>query len=297
MRLRVALSLALALAAPGCGGAKLEPELLSSGDEASYAVAYPAMLSQTATGVAGREAEAKKIREGWSKMKSELSGLPADKLADLVRRADRAGKSRAYAERRREIEGTNEFFLDAKDVLTKKPAGVAQYLAKGKCDVELGGPVAKAVEDSFGKSVEKRLRDQNDAFVLVEQLRDPAGKEKAALLEQRADEIAFASYVVHVDLVDRKVRLRRMLDEVDAVKRSLSRASDAEKDLQGEPKRTPADKKASEERLQKIRAATAALDAAVSQGREAEKELEKRIEAAQKEHDQAIAELLRSLGA
>jgi hypothetical protein len=296
MNLRASVLVAAVLAA-GCGAPKIEPEIQSSVDEAAYAVDYPAVLLATASGFANRETEAKSIRESWGKLKTDLAGVESSKLAEIVQKADRAGKSRAYAERRKEIDGTNDFYAESREVLTKKPANAAQYVVKQKgCDADVGGVVTKSIEESFGKAAEKRLRDQNEAFVLVEQLRDRVPKEKVALLEQRADEIALASYIVHVDLVERKLRLRRMLGEAEAVKKTLERAAEDERNVQKDGKRSAGDRKASEERGQKIRLAAGNVESAQSQARELEKAIEKRIEEASKAHDQAVADLVKALG-
>jgi hypothetical protein len=282
----------------GCGGApKPEPEIAPSVDEATYALDYPATLTGLVTQLGSREADAKRAREGWSKLPAELGGVDKKAVLSIVRKANRAGRSRAYVERRREFDGTNDFYGEARDTLTKKPAGAAQYVVKQKgFDVDVGSPVVHAVEESYGKALEKRLRAHNEAFVDIERLREGAGKEKTALLEQRADEIAFASYVVHIDLVERKVRIRAMLEEAEGVKKTLERTAEEERAFQNEGKRSASEKKASEERLTAVRSALGRIDAAVTQGKTLSEGLEQRIRDAQDAHEKAIAELEKSLG-
>lgn len=288
----LALALACALAQLACGAPKPEPEIVSSAPQSGYAARYPEELS-AATDRLNRQ------EEGAQKTDGELSGYPAalknpkwNRVLEIYEEADAAGRSYDFVERVRRVEGAAGFFKDSKEEITKKVAGSAQYVAKQKgCDVDVGGAAARALDEAVEKELEKYLRERSEAHRRIERYRVELGKENAAALEKQADDITLASYLVHIGMVEEKVRIRRLLEELEQVQASTDQAIQAENDFQGEAGRTPEEKKGSEERLEALRKSKAMLESTAQQTREASDRLDERIAAAQKRHTEAMDKL------
>src|SRR5439155_13850496 len=69
-------------------------------------------------------------------------------VRDIMKAADGAGRSYAYVERVRRVDGAYGFFTDEKDEITKKVAGSAQYLVKSKgCDVDVSGAAGGSLKE------------------------------------------------------------------------------------------------------------------------------------------------------
>jgi hypothetical protein len=288
---------ALALsAAAGCAAPKPEPEIASAAAQESYAVGYPQALTEATTSFSQTQSEIRKELGQFPSYPGKLKDPGWARVRDVMTRADQAGKSSAYVERMRRIEGAFEFFATEKDEITRKVSGSAQFLAKKKgCDVEIGGTVAASLKDSIDKQLEKELRDANEAQHLIERHRVALGKENAAALEQQADAVSRASYLVHIQLVESKLRVQRMLAEADEVQRTFDASLAAERSFQAEKRTTPAEKKASDDRIAEINKSRALLDAAVKQGSSLLPKLDEQAQAMLREYDDAFAKLLAAI--
>jgi hypothetical protein len=289
---------ALALMLAACSAPKPEPEIASSAPQARYAERYPAELQALSSAFGEGQVTSKKTIDSMSGYPDELKKVKPEQALAIVERADEAGRSYAYVERVREVDGAYRFFTEEKDEITKKVAGAAQFVAKQKgCEVDVSGPAAHALKESVDKQLEKRLRERNEAHLLIERYRESLGKDNAAALEKQADAISYASYVVHIELVEQKVRINRLLAEIETVKKTTDDAIAAERAFQGEASRTPAEKKAAEERIEALNKSKALLDAAVTQAQNTAESMQERITELQKQYADGFAALRKKLGA
>jgi hypothetical protein len=287
---------ALALsAAAGCSAPRPEPEIASSASQESYAVGYPQALTESTTNFSQLQTE---IRKGTA----EMPGYPGKlkdpgwaRVRDVMTRADQAGKSAAYVERMRRVEGAFEFFTTEKDEITRKVAGSAQFVAKKKCDVDVSGAVAGSLKDSVDKQLEKELRDANEAQHLIERYRVALGKENAAALEAEVDGLSRTSYLVHISIVEYKLRVQRLLADADEVQRTFDASLAAERAFQAEKRTTAPEKKASEDRIAEINKSRALLDSAVKQASSLLPQLDDQVLAITREYDDALAKLLAAI--
>jgi hypothetical protein len=186
---------ALALsAAAGCAETKPEPEIASSASQEGYAVGYPQALTEATTSFSQAQTEVRKELGQFPGYPAKLKEPGWTRVRDVMTRSDQAGKSTAYVDRMRRIEGAFEFFSTEKDEINRKVGGSVQFLVKKKnCDVEVGGAVAGPLKDTVDKQIEKELRDANEAHHLIERYRTALGKENAAALEQEADALSRTS--------------------------------------------------------------------------------------------------------
>jgi hypothetical protein len=282
-------------AAVGCAP-PVEPQIASSAPEAMYAADYPEALSRTMEDINAAETKTKEITGKFSGYPDALKSPPWPKVVEIVNLADSSGRAHAYVEARREVDDARAFFDAEKDEINKKVAGAAAFAAKQKgCDVDVSGAASHALKDTVEKRLEKRLREASEANVYIDRNQAALGKDHVEKLHEQADDIAHAAYLSHVVIVEHKVRLRRMIEEGEAVKQSLDAAVRAEQAYQAESGRTPAEKKASEERAEKMRTAAAKVDSAVLQAKNVSERADERVAAVTKTYDDAIAKLREDL--
>ncbi|KYF73963.1 hypothetical protein BE17_26710 [Sorangium cellulosum] len=291
-----ALFLAGHLFALGCSAPKPEPEIASSAPQSGYAERYPAELQATATSFSEREEVAKRVTEQFQGYPDQLKEPDWKVVLDVTTQADAAGRSYDYVERVRAVDGAVAFFNDNKEDLTRKVSGAAQYVAKQKgCDVDVTGATSHALEEGVERQLEKYVRDRNEAHRRIDRYRASLGKENAAALEKQADAVSFASYVVHIDMVEHKLRLRRMLEEIESVKASIDASVEAERTFQSSGKRTDEETKASEARIEELGRSKAMLDSSATQAKQIDETMDERIAAAQKSYREAMDRLLATI--
>ncbi|WP_437497446.1 hypothetical protein [Sorangium sp. So ce1099] len=291
-----ALFLAGHLFALGCSAPKPEPEIASSAPQSGYAERYPAELQATATSFSEREDVAKRVTGQFQGYPDQLKEPDWKVVLDVTEQADAAGRSYDYVERVRAVDGAVAFFNDNKEDLTRKVSGAAQYVAKQKgCDVDVTGATSHALEEGVERQLEKYVRDRNEAHRRIDRYRASLGKENAAALEKQADAVSFASYVVHIDMVEHKLRLRRMLEEIEAVKASIDESVEAERAFQSSGKRTDEERKASEARIEELGRSKAMLDSSATQAKQIDETMDERIAAAQKTYREAMDRLLATI--
>lgn len=300
---RTVLSLGIALAlTPACSAPKPEPEIASSAGFSGYATSYPTDLGATTTGLGESEAEIARSAAAFDKYPGELKPPPKPgafwaHALEIAEAADQAGRAQAYADRLDEVRDAQVFLSQEKDEITRKVGGAAQYAVKQKgCDVDVTGPIAHAFKESVDDRLEKHLRDANEAQRLVDRYRDSLGKEGAAALERQADEIALASYLAHIEVVEQKLRLQRMVAEAETIKKSQEDAIEAERKWANEAT-SPAEKKAAEERIAAMKKAQGNVDAAVTQAKAALEKIDERVANAKKTYEDAFEKLRSALKA
>ena len=282
-------------AAVGCAP-PIEPQIASAAPEPMYAADYPEALSRTMEDINAAEAKTKETTAKFSGYPDTLKSPPYPKVLEVVNLADTSGRAYAYVEARREVDDARAFFEAEKDEIVKKVAGAAGFAAKQKgCDVDVSGAASHALKDTIEKRLEKRLREASEANVYIDRNQAALGKDNIEKLHEQADDIAYAAYLSHVVVVEHKVRLRRMLEEAETVKKSLDAGIRAEQAYQAESGRTPAEKKASEERAEKMRTAAAKVDSAVMQARTVSERADERVAAVTKTYDDAIGKLREDL--
>jgi hypothetical protein len=281
----------LLLSAAGCQPRR-EPEVASSAGEPNYAATYPVALQAVVAGFDDHRREASKLDTGFSSYGDQLKDVSKPQVLQIIERADEAGRSSAYVERSRQLEQVSTFFETEKDDINKKVAGSAQYVAKQKgCNVDIYGTVTHSLKESIDKQIEKEMRERNEAQQIIERYRVSLGKPNTAALEKQADEISRASYLVHIELVERKVRLQAMLTEADRVRQTADGYIQKERAFQAEAGRTDPEKKAAEDRIAAMTQSKAALDGAVNQAKAAAPDMDSKIRASQKEYADALEAL------
>ncbi len=270
------------------------PTLVPSASQPSYALRYGDELSASTKAIGQAQADEKSIASGFAGRVDELKKPDWDLVLAVIDESDAAGKSADFADAHGEVDAVRTFWSREKDSITSKVAGNAQYTIKQapNCtNVDVGGSVQYALNDSVEKALQKRLRASNNAFVLIDRNKASLGPANVASLEKLADDIAQASYVVHVELVLEGERLRRLLSDRGSIAATLDRYVQDEKAFQAQSGRSDADKKASDDRIIGAGKAKASADLAASQAEPVAKDLDPTIDTATKDYDAALKAL------
>jgi hypothetical protein len=290
---RIVAGAILAIAAaglPACSAPKPEPEFASSANHGHYAREYPERLNAVVTAFSDRRAVARKLIGDFANLPGKLKDPTWPHVLEIVTRAVEDGRSYAYVERLRRVEGAGLFFDTEKDEINKRVVGSVSYQAKKKaCDDTVASAAVPALKDSYEKQLEKELHDASEAQQLIERYRGELGKENAATLEKQAEDISRASYIVHIEIVEDKLRILRMVTEADAVRKTADDTISAERAFQSDYKKiTDAEKKASDARIADMNKSKASIDAAVSQAQGVASSLQDEILKIQKEYADAL---------
>ncbi|MEO7092526.1 MAG: hypothetical protein ABI175_04695, partial [Polyangiales bacterium] len=275
-----------------CGAPQVEPVVASSSHEAAYAVTYPQDVDIVGNEFKDSQTNARKILSSFFEYPKKLKDPNGPWVAKIVDKADAAGKSAAYAERMHKVEASASFYGAEKKDIVGKVAGNANYAIKQKkCEVDVSGTIASSLDDAYGDQLEKRLRERNEAFTIIDRYREAMPKEDVPILEQQADDIAYASYVVNIELIETKLKLRRMIADAEDIPKTADAYIADEKAFQAEEGRSPADKKKSEDRVLEMEKAKALVSQSSERAKMLSGVMDKEITDIQKEYAEALTQL------
>ena len=300
-RLSLALLLCTSAFAPALAGCEQKEAKSAYEVESTQkrgALSFFDRLDAETKSVAAGEATVKKNAAGFAELPQKLTDPPWDVVESVVIAADAAGKDGAYADDAREQVRIKRFFEEEREAIVKKAGGAAQYAAKEKnCEVDLWGAVNKGLKDGVDEQLKERLRKHNDAFLIIERNREALGKKNVTPLEDEADRISEASYLVHVELPDAKLRLDGYIADISSAKSGLQDFIKEEQEFQASGKAKPEDVKASNERIKAADQKLANVESVKTSAEEAQRTLEQRIKDLQAEYDKKLGELKDAIAA
>ena len=262
---------------PGLRAAGEEGERECDGDEA----------------ITDGETREKTLSSGFAAKVDELRKPDWEKVEKIVSDSDSAGKSAGFADTQGEAAAIKSFMESEKTELNNRIAGNVAHAAKqaGCTGDQIGGQMAYAMNDAVSKQMQKKLRSRNEAFVTIERYKTSLGPQNVASLEKLADEVSEASYIVHVQMILQKERLKKLASDKSDVKRTLDRFIEDETAFQNEPGRTDGEKRASQDRIKDANKSKAEIDQLGEQASAVSNEADKRVEAATKEYEEALKAL------
>jgi len=292
----VAVFVAAALAALSGCSTQPKPVFASSANESSYAEHYPASLLALRTEYAADEAHARETFAAFSNYPGALNAPDGQQVLAVVVRADAAGKSGSYAAQMNEQSSVTAFFNDEKDTLNQKVGGAAAYAAKQKdCTADVASPAVGALDHGIDKAQEDRMRRHNEAQRYIEDHQDALGKANLEKLQKQADDIALASYLVHVRVKVLKSELARLVDESAAVKKTLAQS---DTDAQAVLASTTASKSAkatAQARATAAKAASSSIDTETQSAKQALSDMDARSDKLEKDYNAALDTLEKAL--
>lgn len=275
-----------------CSSSGKGPVLSPSGDQAPYALGYADELNGASKSFSDAQTQEKTLSAGLGARVDELKKVDWDRVLFVVDESDKAGKSADYADAHGDADAVKAFWDSEKDAITGKVVGNAQHTVKeAGCSADVAGPVAFSLNDAVAKQQQKRLRGKNEAFVMIERYKVSLGPQNTATLEKLGDEVAQASYDVHVLMVRERERLRMLVGDKSSAKKTIDRFVKEETAFQAEPGRTDAEKKASTDRVTAANKSKTEIDAAASQAEQLSKQMDASIDAATKDYEAALGAL------
>jgi hypothetical protein len=308
-RLR-SLALVLTVSTAGCHHRQTVPTTPAP-EQVDYAAAYPGRLHAVRDNFAAAEAEARGSFAGLRSLPSLASRESADEVAELVRRADAAGRSQPYVDEALHQEDVNAVMSDDKGAIRRRVgrsvASLGKELAKEKeClkqeDVDaLAGAAAAATDRSVSRQLGARQRAHNSAHAYLRARADDLGEQKVPALERQADAVSRASFISHVRLALYRLELDDLLEQQKAVRTTLDRdAADGHAVLATDAL-SKSHRLAVEQRVAEDEAARQALDGEIEASERARQDMEVRAGALQQDYravlDAVLAELQRKQAA
>jgi hypothetical protein len=285
--------LGVAAALPACAGQPLKPAMVSSADTTSYAAAYPEELERTRARLAEEKTRAQSLSAGLA---AEASGLkpPIDSelILEIVDAANEAGQSEAFAAAADQERAVRRFWDEERGPIGNRISGAVQQKAvEAKCEgSDLTGAVPHALREGVDRQLERRLREQNEAHLLIERHKGRIGPANTPALQKLVDDVTLNSYLVYVALIVDANRIAHMLSERRAVERTLEDAIEQETRPASTPA-SPAERKASAERLSALTKSRDLLHAAVDNAEGETRTSEDQVKAAQSEYQSALSAL------
>jgi hypothetical protein len=263
--------------------------LPSSSGQTAYAIGYKDELAAATKAFSDAQAREKELSSGFSKHVDDLKKPDWQKVEAIIDDSDTAGKTADFADAEGEAVAIKSFWDSEKGEISARVNGNAQHAMKqAGCSADVAGPLAYALNDAITKQLQKRLRSKNEAFIVIERYKTTLGPQNVASLEKLADEIAEASYDVHVLMVVQHNRLSRLVADKDDVKKTIDRFIQEETAFQAEAGHAEADRKASGDRVSAATKSKAEIDNVTSQAEAASKDSEKATDAATKEYEEAL---------
>ena len=280
------------LAGAACTNEKPEPLTASSANQAGYAERYPESLGAARGRFGEMEAEAKRTGQEFQSYPDQLNDPSWPDYLTVVEKADEDGRSSAYVERLEEVQHVKTFFDEEKGKIGQKVGGAAQFAAKQKgCDVDAYGATTAALDKAVEKQLEERLRAYSDAQRYIEEHEEELGKPNIEKIQDQADDISYASYLVHVGVKETKEDIETMVNEASDVEKTLDKTIEESKKISEDPKASPEKKKRAQEDASKAEAAKNRIQGEVQQAQQVLKELDQRTDQLKKEYDEALKQL------
>jgi len=288
----IVLASPLLLLAAACSSSSGKaPVVASAGGHDAYAIRYDEELTTATKSAADAQTREKTLTGGFGGYVDQLKKPDWTKVDVVIDDSDDAGKSADYADAANDGTGVRAFWESEKGEITARVnSGAQDKLKESGCSGDVSGAISYSLDDAIKKRLQKRLRARNDAFVVIERNRTAMGP-NAAVLEKLADDVAESSYAVHVLMPLQRNKLQRLVADKSDVKKTLDRYIKEETDLQAEPGRSDADKKASQDRVTAANKKKAQIDDVSAQAEAAAKDMDKSIDAATKDYDDALKAL------
>lgn len=276
------------------GCTRPQPALYASAaDQPAYAERYPAELGTTQNAYLTDEQQSQTLATNFAKFPDQLDKPPSwAAVLEVVKAADQAGKSADLAAGMAEAEAVRAFYTASKDPIHQKVAGSVDYAAKQKqCDAELAGTAVGAMDRAIDQELDETVRSHNAATRVIEDDQDALGKQNLDKLVKQSDQIALASYIVHVRMPQMKRNLDAALGDASAVKTTLERDQERAKAVLDDPHASKGAKVTADKRSAAASNALAALDAEIADAKKLSQDMDKHTQAAQKAYEDALKAL------
>ena len=282
----------------GCskGDGRYPPQPASAASQPGFAARFDETLAEDAQGFDAAQQTVGEEAQSFSGYADALKE-PCDyaRAEAIVRAADEAGRSEAYADEARQRDAVEAFFAEEDGVRLKRLAGGVQYAAQQAGCNDVGSAAAGNLRRGLDKELDEVTREGNEAHALLDRHEEAIGKDNVATMRKQVDVIAEASYLTHVELPRLEHALKRHASEASEARTTLEREIEAEQERAGESTSSDAQKKASKARVAELEEAKGALDVQLEEAKKRVKTLEKDVKATKVAYDKALDGLLETL--
>lgn len=224
--------LPVALLMGACAGSQNPgPGLASSASSLTYASEWTERV-KSASGRYEQRVEQIRIEiEGIPTYHESLEDPDWAGVASIINAADSAGRSVAMVEALDEARHVIEFLdKNQRPITWRINSNVKAALEKRKCKCNWeGGRYGQIVADTARRNLDKRRRELNEAFRLLENEVHGESEANGKALESQIEAISGASYFVNVEAFDLRDRLDILLDDQRRVRRTLDAALEEER--------------------------------------------------------------------
>jgi hypothetical protein len=298
------LAFVLAILAAACHHRQPVPTTPAP-EQIDYAAAYPGRLHSVRDNFTAAEAEARRSFAGLRSLPSLASRESADEVAELVRRADAAGRSQPYVDEALHQEDIAAVMNDGQGAIRRRVGRSVASFAKERTkekeclkeeDLDaLAGAASAATDRSVGRQLEARLRAQSSAHAYLRAHADELGEQKVPALARQADAVSRASFISYVRLALYRLELDDLLDQQKAVRTTLERDAAEGRGALASDTLSKSHRLAVEEQVAKDEAARQALDGEIDASERARQDMEGRESALQQEYRAVLDAVLGEL--
>jgi hypothetical protein len=274
----------------------------SSADQSGFAEEYPIRLGQVRAEFAEDEKDARQEIDSFKTFPGKLKNPDPTAMKKVISTADATGRSSYYADEAEDRETTERFLTDDRNALGRRVAGGVVYEAKQRqkekeclTDQEadaLGNAGAYALQRAADRQLDERRKGHSEVLRTIDAERHRLGRQNLETIERQAEIIAHASYLTHVRLELYRRELEGLLDEEPKVKKTLDRALKEDEAILVDTSLPKSRKAAVEGRVARTQAAQATLAKESPLAHPALDDMDKRLDALQKDYDAALKALV-----
>jgi hypothetical protein len=285
-------------------GCNKQPLATSSADQSGFAEEYPLRLADVRAEFLEDEKDARKEIDAFKSYPDKLKDPDPGAMKKVIEMADATGRSSYYADEAADRETAEYFISDERGAIGRRVAGAVTYEAKQKqkekeclTDEEisaLGNASAYSLQRAADRQFDERLKAHSEVLRTVDSERHRLGHQNLDGVERQAAAIAHTSYLTHVRLELYRRELEGLLDEEPKVKKTLERNVAEDSAVLNDPSLPKSRKARVEARIARAQAAQAALAKESPLAQPALDDMDRRLEALQKDYDVALKALLAS---
>ena len=273
-----------------CAARPLAPLTATSASSTGYALAYPDNARESVESFAAHKKQAHELsvslpaRAPQPKLEAERA-----QVLYVVDQADADGRRTSNVEARRSERAVRAFWESERGAIGSRVTGATQkQLTENGCtQVDSQAAVQQALREGVSRQLDKRLRRESEAQRYLDEIKGHLQPGTWTAAQRSAADVALASYLVYVALVDDVLELQRLASEYETVVATLRAGLDRERAVQSSGV-GPRDLEASRERTRLLTTKLSAAQSAKATLDQTLTSYEAQLQKARSEYEQAL---------
>lgn len=289
-RHRLWFSVSLLLGA--CASHPLAPLTASSASSTGYALAYADGAHEAMDRFAAHKKQAHELSVALPAHAPQPRPEDRAQVLYVLDEADADGRRTSSVDARRSERSVRAFWESERGPIGTRVAGATQkQLTENGCtQVDSQPAVQQALRESVSRQLDKRLRKESEAQRYLDEIKGRVPAATWSATQRSAEDVALASYLVYVALVEDVLELQRLQSEHEAVMDTLHAGLERERTVQ-ESGAGAKDREASRERARQLQTKLTAAQAASTSLDQTLTSYEEQLKRARTEYEQALAAL------